>query len=120
MKLRSIRAVLAGFFAVLLLSVATDAALAGIHPFPFAWATIYRTLYAVVGGYVTARLAPDRPRTHVMILTLVGTALATIGAISTWDKGPDFGPHWYPLSLIVTAPITILGGKLAANGSHQS
>ena len=120
MKLRSIRAVLAGFFSVLLLSVLTDAAVSGVKPFPFLAATLYRTLYAVVGGYVTARLSPERPRTHVMILTLVGTALATLGAITTWDKGPDFGPHWYPLSLIATAPITVLGGKLATYGSHKS
>jgi hypothetical protein len=33
----------------------------------------------------------------------------------TWNKGPTFGPHWYPLALIVLAmPQAWVGGKLCA------
>lgn len=129
MKLRSLRAILAGFFAVAALSLGTDGVLHATGVFPamgqpmsdalFGLATAYRILYTILGGYLTARLAPNRPARHVLILTLVGTAMATIGAVSTWDKGPEFGPKWYPLALIVTAPVTLLGGKFA-HGSHKN
>jgi len=39
--------------------------------------------------------------------------VSTVGAVVTWNRGPAFGPHWYPLALIVTAlPCAWLGGKL--------
>lgn len=122
MKLRSGLAILGGFLAVAILSLLTDGILRVNGIFPplgkpmsdalFGLATAHRILYTIFGGYLTARLAPSRPRQHVMILTLVGTAMATIGTLSTWDKGPEFGPKWYPLALIVTAPVTLIGGKL--------
>ncbi len=68
-------------------------------------------VYGVVGSYVTARLAPDRPMGHALVGGLIGLALSTLGAVVTWNK--DLGPHWYPLALIVTAmPTAWLGGKL--------
>jgi len=43
----------------------------------------------------------------------IGLALSTLGAAATWNKGPAFGPHWYPLALVVLAlPTAWLGGKL--------
>jgi hypothetical protein len=77
----------------------------------FAFATVYRTLYGVVGSYITARLAPNRPMGHAMVGGLIGLALSTLGAVVTWNK--ELGPHWYPLALIATAmPTAWLGGKL--------
>ena len=32
----------------------------------FLLATVYRSLYAVAGSYVTARLAPHRPMKHAL------------------------------------------------------
>ena len=44
---------------------------------------------------------------------LVGLVVSIVGAAVTWNKGPAFGPHWYPLALIVLAmPQAWLGGKL--------
>jgi len=118
---RSIGALLAGFVAVVVLSLGTDLALhkAGIFP-PFdqrmsdalfGLATAYRTVYAIVGGYVTARLAPDRPMGHALVGGFIGLVLATLGAVLTWNRA--LGPHWYPLALIVTAlPTAWVGGKL--------
>jgi hypothetical protein len=38
-------------------------------------------------------------------------AVSITGAAATWNRG--FGPHWYPLSLIVLAmPQAWIGGKL--------
>jgi hypothetical protein len=118
---RSIGALFAGFVAVVVLSIGTDMALHAAGVFPalgrtmsnglFALATVYRTLYGVVGSYVTARVAPDRPMGHALVGGLIGLALSILGAVLTWNK--DLGPHWYPLALIATAmPAAWLGGKL--------
>ena len=118
---RSIGALLAGFVVVVILSLGTDVALqkAGIFP-PlgqimsnalFLLATVYRTVYAVVGSYITARLAPDRPMGHALLGGGIGLVLAVVGAVVTWNK--DLGPHWYPLALVATAlPCAWAGGKL--------
>jgi hypothetical protein len=119
--LGSIGALLAGFVVVVVLSLGTDLALhkAGIFPTQgqstsnalFLLATVYRSLYAIVGSYITARLAPNRPMQHALLGGGIGLVLAVVGAVVTWNK--DLGPHWYPLALIVTAlPCAWVGGKL--------
>jgi hypothetical protein len=122
---RSIGALLAGMFAGVILSLGTDVVLHAMSVFP-PWgesmvgfdgplllATIYRTVYGVAGSYLAARLAPDRPMLHSMILGIVGLVLSIVGTIVTWNKGPAFGPHWYPLALVVLAlPQSWAGGKL--------
>ena len=81
----------------------------------FLLATVYRTLYAVLGSYVTARLAPHAPMKHALAGGVVGLVLSTVGAVTTWDRGRDFGPHWYPLALVATAmPCAWAGGRLRA------
>jgi hypothetical protein len=121
--LRSILAVLAGFVAVVVLSVGTDELLHATGVFPpssqpmsnalFLLATAYRCLYAVAGSYVTARLAPRRPMKHALVVGAVGLVLSLLGAVTTWDRGPEFGPHWYPLALVATAlPCAWTGGRL--------
>ena len=69
---------MAGFICTALLSVGTDAFMhaRGIFPPPgeamsdglFALATAYRLVFTVLGGYMTAALAPRAPMTHVVIL----------------------------------------------------
>jgi hypothetical protein len=121
--LRRMSAVVAGFVAVVVLSLGTDAVLHGTGVFPgwgepmgnalFLLATAYRTVYGIAGGYVAARLAPDRPMTHALILGIVGVVVSMAGAVATWNAGPAFGPRWYPLGLIVIAlPTAWAGGKL--------
>lgn len=120
---RSIGALFAGFLVVVVLSLGTDLALHATGVFPawgepmsdalFGLATGYRLAYGVLGGYVTARLAPYRPMKHALIGGLVGLVLSTVGAVATWNAGPEFGPHWYPLALVATAlPCAWLGGQL--------
>jgi hypothetical protein len=121
--LRSIGALLAGFVVVVVLSLGTDLVLHAAGVFPpwgdpmsdalFVLATVYRTAYALLGSYLTARLAPYKPMKHALGGGVVGLVLSTIGAVSTWDKGPEFGPHWYPLALVATAlPCAWAGGRL--------
>jgi hypothetical protein len=79
----------------------------------FVLATAYRTVYAVTGSYLTARLAPNRPMQHALLGGVIGLVLATVGAVATWNQGPEFGPHWYPLALVATAlPCAWAGGRL--------
>jgi hypothetical protein len=115
-------AVAAGIVAIFVLSLGVDVMLhaAGVYPplgRPFSsrlclLATAYRILFAVAGGYITARLAPDRPMQHALIYGCVGVVLSIVGAIVTWNGGPAYGPHWYPIALIVISlPCAWLGGK---------
>jgi len=121
--LKSILAVLAGIIVDVILSIGTDALLhaTGITPalgqrFPdnlLVLATAYRAAYGVAGGYVTARLAPDRPMQHALAGGFLGLVLGTLGAVLTWNKGPEFGPHWYPVALILLSlPCAWMGGAL--------
>lgn len=116
-------AVAAGFIVTAALSLGIDEVLhlTGVYP---AWgepmsnalyglATTYRIVVTVLGGYVTARLAPRKPMTHVMILGAIGVVAATAGLAATWNQGPAFGPKWYPIALVVTAlPCVWAGGRL--------
>lgn len=121
--LRSIGAVLAGVLATVILSIATDALMHATGIFPplgqsmsgalFLLATAYRIVYGVAGGYIAARLAPDRPMRHALAFGIVGLVASTAGAAATWNEGSQFGPHWYPVAIIATAlPCAWAGGKL--------
>ena len=119
---RSIVAVAAGFLTVVVLSLATDQLLHVLDVYPpwgqpmyetglNALALSYRIVYTLLGGFITARLAPHTPMRHVMVLALIGLAAGTAGAIVAITQA-DLGPSWYPIALAVTAyPVTWLGGK---------
>jgi hypothetical protein len=50
---------------------------------------------------------------HVTILGSLGLTASLVGAIATWNKVATYGPHWYPLALVVFAlPTAWLGGAL--------
>ena len=85
----------------------------------FLLATTYRTVYGVAGSYVTARLAPNRPVGHALLLGAIGLFVSIVGAVATWNKIPSLGPHWYPIALIVLAlPTAWVGGKLRLMQLH--
>ena len=95
-KFASTLALLAGFVTVLVLSLATDQLfhILGVYP---PWgepmrgtgqnllALSYRVVYAVLGSYIAARLAPRNPMRHAMILGAIGFVLSTLGA----DRAPS-------------------------------
>ena len=118
---KSIGAVLAGFIVVVLLSVGTDWVLETTGIFPplseqglyVTWmlglALFYRTVYTVLGGYVTARLAPLNPTRHIVILGILGTLGGIAGVVAGWN----LSAHWYPIALAALAfPSVWLGGLL--------
>jgi peptidoglycan/LPS O-acetylase OafA/YrhL len=121
--LRSIGAVLAGLVVIFVLSTAVDVVLHATGVFPpwgqpmsdplFLLATAYRIVISIAGCYLAARLAPDRPMKHALILGVVGVIVSIAGTVATWNRGPEFGPKWYPLALVVLAiPCAWVGGKL--------
>jgi hypothetical protein len=127
---QSVVAILAGFLAVAVLSLGTDQLLHVLQVYPLwgqpmyetglnALALSYRIVYTLVGGWLTARLAPRAPMRHVMVLALIGLAAGTAGAIVAITQA-DLGPSWYPIALAVTAyPCTWLGG-LAGSGRPRT
>jgi hypothetical protein len=122
---RSILAVFAGLLAVVVLSIATDEILRAAGIFPpasqrmpdklFLLATAYRTVYGALGGYIAARLAPYRPLSHALVLGSIGFAVALAGFVATREAGPELGPRWYSLAIILIAlPSAWLGGTIQA------
>lgn len=102
---RSTGAVLSEFVAVVVLSLGTDQVLHVLEVYP-PWgqpmndpgltllALAYRCVYAVVGSYIAAWLAPRNPMGHALALGVVGFVLSLAGAIATIPM--DLGPDWYP------------------------
>lgn len=127
--LKSIWAVVAGFLVVVVFSMGTDWLLEtmGIFPSPsemgffvtwmLAVALLYRTVYTVLGGYVTAWLAPQNSMKHVWILAIIGQ----IGGISGVIVGWNLSSHWYPIAIAVLAiPSVWLGGWLRTRKSGNT
>lgn len=120
--LKGIGAILAGMIFIVVSHTATDFILEKLgiftppsEGFHITWmvvtATIYRCLYTVVGGYVTAAFAPEPRMQYVMILGIIGLVTSTLAAIATIPIG--IAPAWYPIALAITAlPCVWLGGLL--------
>lgn len=122
---RSIVAVLAGMAVAIVLTLVTDLVLRKLHVFPplgervpdrlLALATGYRFVYGVAASYLTAYLAPYRPIAHAMVGGALGFAASLAGAVATWNGGPAYGPHWYPVALVILAlPQAWIGGWMRA------
>jgi hypothetical protein len=119
---KGIGAILAGMIFIVVTHTLTDLVLEKLgiftppdQGFHITWmvvtATIYRSVFTVGGGYVTAALAPNRPMLYAVILGVIGIIASTAGAIMMIPL--NLGPVWYPIALIVLAlPCTWLGGKL--------
>ena len=122
--MKSIGAVVAGLLVVIVVTTLVDLVLHAAHFFPpmdqrinnvqALMATSYRVVISVAGAWLTARLAPDRPLRHAVILGLIGTLLGIVGIVATWNL--NLGPRWYPIALAVLAiPQCWAGGKLYAD-----
>jgi hypothetical protein len=120
---KSIFAVLMGIIAGVALTLITDLVLHAIHVFPpwdqrvpdglLALATAYRTVYSIGASYLTARLAPYSPLKHALVGGVIGFVVSLAGAIATWNGGPQFQAHWYPVALTLLAiPSAWAGGMI--------
>ena len=121
MNKKSILAVVSGVLFIIVVTTLVDIVLHATGVFPpmdqpigdalALLATSYRIVISVGGAWLTARLAPDKPMKHAMILGYVGVVLGLVGVVATWNLG--LGPRWYPISLVVLAiPQCWAGGKI--------
>jgi hypothetical protein len=122
---RSVLAVVAGLVVNVILSTATDLLLVAVGVFPplsefgnaesfsdslLLLALVYRTVYGVLGCYLTARMAPRRPMTHSLALGSIGFVVGVVGAVATWGTWTS----WYSLAIIATTlPSAWLGARIA-------
>jgi hypothetical protein len=127
LTLQRVGAVLAGLLAILVLTSAVDIALHAIGVYPqwtepignglSALATAYRIVISIAGCYIAARLAPDEPMRHALVLGGIGVALSLAGVVATWNAG--LGPAWYPLALVaISLPCAWTGGLLHVVEQH--
>ena len=121
MNRRSIGAVAAGVFVIIAVTTLVDVLFHAVGVFPpmdqpiddrlALLATAYRIVISVGGAWLTARLAPNQPMKHALILGYVGVVLGLVGVIATWNMG--LGPRWYPVALAVLAiPQCWAGGRM--------
>jgi hypothetical protein len=121
MNRKSIGAVAAGLFVIIVVTTLVDIVLHATGVFPpmdqpinhalALLATAYRMVISIGGAWLTARLAPHEPMKHAMILGYVGVVLGIVGVVATWNLG--LGPRWYPVALAVLAiPQCWAGGRI--------
>jgi len=127
---KSIVAIIIGFVAIVVLSVGTDlvARTSGIFPRTgalmsekqYLLALAYRIGISIFGCYLAARLAPARPMRHALWLGVIGVLFSAMGVAASYAR-PEFGPHWYPIALVIVAlPCAWLGGRLGESKSKSS
>lgn len=117
---RSILAVVVGFLFIGALSFGTDAVLRAALPDAYVdgrvtsvplllFISLYVGVYAVAGCYLAARLAPNRPLFHALVLGALGLLFNIAGTAAMWDTAPAW---WHVLQLALVMPFAWLGGTL--------
>lgn len=118
---RSVAAAVVGFLVIGLLAIGTDAIVKASVPGVFGaddrvdsvpWLLIiqlYVFVYAAFGCWLAARMAPNRPMRHALILGVLGLAFNIAGTIALWDKMPA----WYHIvALALVMPAAWMGGRI--------
>jgi hypothetical protein len=124
--MRSFFAVLAGFFAVPIISFTCDYAFHVLHPAygPDAYfgggvaliVLIYGTFSVLIGGYITGMIARHRQVLLGVILGCLGLLIAIPFNIKTWHQAPA----WYHLvGLILVVPVSAWGAHLAGKRQER-
>lgn len=128
--LRRIGSVLLGFIVILLLVGVTDAILEKLFPAQFVnpdgsyaipglplvvFIFGYVFVYAGVGGYLTARIAPQSPMSHALALG----ALLLLVSLAFALANPHQQPLWYLLTSTVFVVLgCVAGGSLKARSAR--
>lgn len=119
--LRSIGAVLAGYF-VFAVSAVLIFELSGREPHadaPLAFkiaSIVWGAVFALVGGWLAAHVSVRRPATHAAFVAV----LIAFGAVASLAAAPAGDARWSELAaLAAMAPCAWLGGVLAARVKAQ-
>src|SRR5687767_13633902 len=121
MLLRSIGAVAAGYLvfggsAALLFQLSGQAPHAPA-PVWFKVASIaWGAVFALIAGWLTARIAPRKPATHAAILA----ALIALGAVISLVAQPSDAKWSQIAALVIMAPTAWLGGGLGRRAGRVS
>src|SRR5512139_3118936 len=111
---RSIVSYAAGFFTVMVLGAAADLALG---PVSLLVKLAYETVFALLAGYISARIAVRKPFAHVLVMAAIVLAGRALIAAATWDVVP----LWFNLGvLVLIIPAALLGAKLSELRSRTS
>lgn len=118
---RSVLAIAVGFVAIFVLATGTDLAMRALVPSAYGpggrmtdvgyllLTQLYVFVFAAFGCWLTARLAPDRPMRHALVLGLFGLGFNVAGTIAMWDTAPA----WYHLvALALVMPAAWVGGMV--------
>ena len=120
---RSVFAIITGFIVIGVLAAGTTALLGSAMPGVFdangrassvAWELAthaYVFAYATFGCWLTARLAPDRPMRHALILGVLGLIFNIVGTAMQWNTAPVWS---HALGVGLVMPAAWLGGWLQA------
>ena len=122
---KSIGALIAGYLLSALLTGVTIWVLGTLFPESYqpenaGWVVfnvVYGCVFAVIGGYVTARLAPSKPFRHALILGILMALFAAFTGYMTSvaPPSPEYAlqPGWYyPVLAITVLPSILLGAWL--------
>lgn len=71
----------------------------------------FSLLYAIIGGYVTARLVKDKKIQHAVAL---GVVMISIAILSILSNGGGLPPWWHITFLVLVIPAAAFGGLLNA------
>ncbi|MEL6771921.1 MAG: hypothetical protein AAFP18_12720 [Bacteroidota bacterium] len=120
--MRSVFAVVAGFIVIVIASVAVDVLIRAVTPAQFSprgrvdttlTLLLYSgsaVLYTILGGFVTGRIAPQRPVRHAVWLGMVGLVVGVAASSALWATAPA----WYHiLGWVLVVPAAYAGGRLA-------
>ena len=118
---KSVYAILIGAATVIVVTTLIDIALHAANVYPpleqpiddalALLASSYRLVIGIGAASLTARLAPNSPMKHALVLGALGAAAALAGVVTTWNAG--LGPRWYPISLVILAiPEAWVGARL--------
>jgi hypothetical protein len=120
---RSILVVVGAFLLVGALIVGTTTAVTGAAPQYFGEGgstrhagvlllmQLYVFVYATLGCWLAARLAPSKPMRHAMVVGWLGLAYNVVGTYFAWGLYPAWSNV---LGLLLVMPAAYLGGLLAA------
>ncbi|MBC7877661.1 MAG: hypothetical protein H7Y59_10880 [Anaerolineales bacterium] len=128
--LKSLGAVVAGYLVSALLTGVTISILGAIFPESYTpenpgWVifnVIYGCAFAVIGGYITARLAPSHPFNHALVLGILMALFAALTGymVSVAPSTPEYAaqPGWYYPTLAITVLPSILLGAWIYSKKH--
>ncbi len=129
---KSVGAVLAGYLVSALLTGVTISVLGVVFPESYkpentGWVifnVFYGCAFAVIGGYMSARLAPSRPFNHALVLGILMALFAVLTGymVSVTPPSPEYTtqPGWYyPVLAVTVLPSILLGAWIYARSNRN-